>query len=90
MAEVTCPYPDVKDPSKICDFKGIIEMFNHHVKGWHTKKEDVKEVKKDVKKNKRMEVKPPKSWRRRLGRSSEESMLNSSPTRKEPFWKVRR
>ena len=39
MAEVQCPYLDVKDPSKVCDYKGIIVLFNHHVLLWHTKTE---------------------------------------------------
>ena len=59
MAEVQCPYLDVKDPSKVCDYKGIIELFNHHVLLWHTKTEAKKEVK-QPRKTKRMETKPPK------------------------------
>ena len=90
MAEVTCPYPDVKDPTKICDYKGVLEMFNHHIKGWHTKKEDVKEAKKDVRKNKRMEAKPPKFLEREMREKFRRNSLSLSPAWREPFWKVTR
>ena len=43
-----------------------MELFNHHVKGWHAKKEEAKEVKKEVRRNKRAEVKPLKFLEREM------------------------